>query len=386
MALKVGFVGFGFIGKVHALSYRALPFYYDEIEEEVIFRAVATAREETALRARSRFGFERAGTDWKEVVEDPEVDIVHVVNPNVFHADVLCAAMELGKHIYCEKPLTASWDDALRVAEALQRYRGIARLCVQNRFFPATLHAAALARQGFFGDIVSFRGVYLHSGNLQPGKVLNWKARRDLGGGGVVLDLGPHIIDLLLLLCGEVEAVCAHMRVVEGGREVEAPARPPLTADAEDQAVLLLRLKNGAVGTVEVSKVAAGSEDDLRFEVHGTGGAVRFSLMQPNVLEVFDQRTPGSTWQRVWTAGNYPERGAVLGKMAVGWVRAHIASLYDFVTAVRRGKPSEPDLADGVRLQAILEAAYRSAERGSVWEQVPSPPAALQGKQKAEDT
>jgi len=370
MRWNVGFVGFGFIGKIHALAYRSLPFYYDETPGEYRFLKVCTSRPETAQRAKEKFGFREAVTDWREVVEDPEIQIVHVAQPNVFHRDVIMAAMEAGKHIYCEKPLTATWKEACEIAGRLSGYRAVSQMCVQNRFFAAVLHAAELAREGFPGEVLAFRGLYLHSGNLDPGKVLNWKATVDYGGGGVILDLAPHIVDLLQLLCGEVRAVFAEKRIAVRERSVRVGDREVGGPTAEDHAVLLLRLSEGRVGTVEVSKVATGSQDELRFEIHGTGGALAFNLMEPNVLRVFDQSRPHLGWQERPTGGNYKEKGTVPGKMAVGWVRGHVASLYNFLTAVARGEPTRPDLADGVRLQAVLHAAYESSNKGA-WVEVP---------------
>lgn len=370
---RVGFIGFGFIGKVHALAYRSLPFYYDEMPGEYRLAHVVTSRPETAALARERFGFERASCQWREVIDDPSIDIVHVAQPNVFHRDVLLAAMAQGKHIYCEKPLTATWVEAQDVARALPGYRGTAQMCLQNRFFPATQKAAALVREGFLGDTLCFRGSYLHSGAVDPTRPLNWKATAQLAGGGVINDLGPHVIDMLTLLCGSPAAVCAHTRLSFPERRVVAAGAGTDAPTAEDHAVALLRLDNGATGTVEMSKAATGTLDELRFEIHGTAGAMRFDLMRPNWLEVFAQDRADDGWRHLPTAGHYAQKGAVPGKAAVGWVRAHIACLHAFLSRVARGEPAEPDLAEGVRLQAVIEAAYRSARSGA-WCPVPEAP------------
>ncbi len=362
MMWNVGFIGFGMIGKVHAHAYRSLPTYYNDPPGEFRFRAVATSRRETAREAQARFGFERATTDWREIVNDPNIHIVHVAHPNSRHKEVLLSAMEGGKHIYCEKPLTATWGEAREVASRLGSYRGISQMCLQNRFFAATLKAAELKRSGFLGEILCFRGMYLHSGMLDSAKVLNWKATMKYGGGGVINDLGPHIIDLLQLLCGRFEEVLAEKRIALPDRKVKLGDESPVAPDAEDHAVMLLKLPGGAVGSAEVTKVATGTQDELRFEVHGTRGALRFDLMSPHWIEVFQQESSPGGWQRIPAGGNYPQKGAVQPKMAVGWIRAHIASLHNFLCAVQRGEPTRPDLKDGVQLQAALDAAYRSAE------------------------
>ena len=167
------------------------------------------------------------------------------------------------------------------------------------------------------------------------------------------------------LLAGPIDAVSAATRIALPDRRVVvggADAGPPT---AEDHAVALVRLAGGGTGTVEVSKVATGTLDELRIEVHGTGGALRFDLMTPNWLDVFDQRRPEEGWRRVPTIGNYPDKNALRGKNAIGWVRSHIACLYNFLCAAAGGRPAAPDLAAGIRLQALCDAVYRSAASGS---------------------
>lgn len=365
MRRRVGFIGFGFIGRVHAFAYRALPFHYERLPGEYELAAVATSRPETAEAARARGGFTRAARDWREIIEDPSIEIVHIATPNALHREALCAAIDAGKHIYCEKPLAATLDGARAVGAKLASYRGTGQMVLQNRFFAATVKAAELAREGFLGDVLCARGSYLHSGTLDARKPLNWKSTVELGGGGVVNDLGPHLFDLLELLAGPIAEVSAatrislpDRRVAVGGAETGAPT-------AEDHAVALLRLAGGGAGTAEVSKVAAGTLDELRIAVHGTGGAMRFDLMAPSWLDVFDQRRPDEGWHRLPAVGNYPDKNAIGGKNSIGWVRGHIACLYNFLCAAAEGRPASPDLAAGVRLQAVCDAVYRSAAAGS---------------------
>lgn len=373
MHWKVGIIGFGFIGKIHALAYQSLPYYYDRMPGRYELAAVATSRPETAEEAGRRFGFQKTTTHWQDLVSDPDIAIIHVAHPNRGHREVLLAAMAAGKHIYCEKPLTADWDEALAVHAALPDYSGISQVCVQNRFQAAMCEAAEKARQGFLGDIVAFRGVYLHSGNVSPGKVLNWKATLKASGGGVINDLAPHLFDMIQVLCGPIKAVSCEKRLTFPDRQVNHPTDRAARPNAEDHAVMMLKLANDAVGSAEVSKACTGKQDELSVTVHGTLGAIHFNLMDPYWLHVYDQRHPEQGWMAIPTGGHFPDTGAVPGKVPVGWMRGHIASLHHFLTGVAQGKPVKPDLADGVQLQGILHSAYRAAESGQ-WEQVPVPP------------
>lgn len=148
--------------------------------------------------------------------------------------------------------------------------------------------------------------------------------------------------------------------------------------DVEEAAAMMLRCTDGAFGTVEVSKIATGTEDELRFEIHGRSGAVRFNLMQPNYLEVYDERPPegeyGGTrgWTRIATVQRYPDAAFPGPKFSIGWVRAHVECLHAFLGAVAEGREARPSLTEGLHLQRVLEAIRASAE-SEQWHELPQP-------------
>jgi len=369
--LRVGFVGFGFIGKVHAYCHLNMPLFYDPPPVKTTLAGVCTSGPETARRARERFGFDIATNDFRDITENPDIRIVHITSPNLFHLEQLLSAMAPGKHVYCEKPLTANLEQAREVEGALAGYEGTHQMCLQNRFFPATLRAKQLMDEGFLGRILSFRASYLHSGSADPNAPLKWKLDRAMGG-GVLLDLGSHVIDLVRHLCGEFAEVLMESSIAYPERpSVGEPGRKVKVA-AEDLAVLLVRTTDGALGTVEASKVATGTEDELRIEVHGSEGALRFDSMQPNYLEVYSRADPqepiGGTrgWKAIATVQRYPKPAGFPGpKFSVGWVRSHLACLHNFLSAVASGVQADPGLEVGVRLQHIMAAAQRSRDARS---------------------
>jgi predicted dehydrogenase len=366
-ALRVGFVGFGFIGKVHAYAHLTMPLFYDPSSVATVLAAVCTSRPETARAAQERFGFERATDDFRAVTESPDIDVVHITSPNLFHRDHLLSALAAGKHIYCEKPLTVTLAEAREVERALGSYRGTHQMCLQNRFFPATLRAKQLIDEGFLGQLLGFRAAYLHSGSADPQAPLRWKLDRSMGG-GVLLDLGPHVIDLVRLLAGEFAEVLAATSIAYPERPSPAEPQRTVAVEAEDSALLLVRTRSGALGSIEASKVATGTEDELRLELHGSLGALRFNSMQPNYLEAYSRADPeeplGGTrgWKAVATVARYPKPADFPGpKFATGWLRSHVACLANFLAAVAAGRKAEPGIEVGVRLQEIMDAARRSA-------------------------
>ena len=369
--LRVGFVGFGFIGKVHAYCHMNMPLFYDPPPVKTTLAGVCTSRPETARQAKERFGFDIATNDFRDITENPDIEVVHITSPNLFHREQLLSAMAAGKHVYCEKPLTADLEQAREIEGALPDYVGTHQMCLQNRFFPATLRAKQLVEEGFLGQVLSFRAAYLHSGSADPDAPLKWKLDRAMGG-GVLFDLGSHVIDLVRHLCGEFGEVLMESSIAYPERPSVGDPSRKVTVAAEDLAVLLVRTARGALGTIEASKVATGTEDELRIEVHGSEGALRFNSMQPNYLEVYTRTDPeepiGGTrgWKAIATVQRYPKPASFPGpKFSVGWVRSHPACLHNFLSGIAEGRVPDPGLEVGVRLQEIMAAAQHSRDTRS---------------------
>ena len=373
--LRLGVLGFGMIGKVHVYAYHNMHLYYDPPPVQTRLVGVCTGHTETAEAARELMGFEFATTDWREITQNPKIDIVNICTPNHLHRDQLLSAMANGKHIYCDKPLTATVHEARDVEAALDKYRATHQMTFNYRFLPATLRAKQLIDQGFLGDPLCFRAVYLHSGSADPQAPLKWKLSAKAGG-GVIHDLGSHVIDLMRHYLGEFgEIACATKIAYDTRPAIDDPSRR-VPVEAEDHAVMMVRTRGGAFGTIEASKIATGTEDELRFEIHGTRGGLRFDLMQPSWLEAFEagvsEKPLGGErgWKRIATVHRYePPAGWPGPKMPGGWMRAHVAGLYNFLDAIATGRKAEPGLETGVRVQEIMDAAHRSAREGG-WVEV----------------
>jgi predicted dehydrogenase len=243
----------------------------------------------------------------------------------------------------------------------------------QYRYIPAIMKAKELVDAGRLGRIFTYRAEYLHSGYQDPNRPLSWRMKKEEGGSGALGDLGSHVIDLIRHLVGEFASVQGHLETFIQERPVSkgAAEKGPVTVD--DVAWFQARMANGAVGTVEASRFATGTLDDLRIWIYGEKGAVKFDLMDPNFLYYFDE-TGGKGdfggergWQRFDTVGNYPGAKAPPPRAPLGWHRAHAESQYRFIQAVADGAAPSPGVVDGLRAQLVMDAVERSSGQDGAW-------------------
>ena len=369
--IRVGIIGFGFMGKTHTYGYRTIPLHYGNLPFKIKLVGVCDSSATAAYQAKETLDFEFATTHPDDLLNRSDINVVDVCTPNVFHREMVMKALSAGKNIYCDKPLTSSYEESKEIVNALANSRSINQMALQYRFFPATMRAKELIREGRIGKIMSFRACYLHSGSVDPNKPLGWKQDKKFGGGGVLFDLGSHVLDLIYHLLGEYAGVLAETRIVY-------PQRPDKTGrmidiEADDLALMLVRMKNGSTGVIEASKIATGANDELRFEIHGDRGAIRFNLMDPNWLDFYDNTVPEAPlggvkgFTRIECVQRFYQPGGDFpnSKFSIGWIRSHVHSLYNFLDCVHTGRPASPSFKEGAYIQHVMEQAYVSDQQKS---------------------
>ena len=366
--LRIGLVGYGFIGKVHTLAYQTLSMFYDPLPARVRLVGVCAASQASAQKGVEQGGYEFGTTDWRQLVERGDIDVIDCCTPNFLHKEVVIGAMRAGKHVYCDKPLATNLAEAQEIV-AVARESGVQHQMTFNyRFLPATMRAKQLVQEGFLGRVFSFRVAYLHSGYTDAERPFSWRLDVTRSGGGALFDLGSHALDLLRFLLGEYDSVSALTETLI--KERPLPGRPgeKRPVEVDDLVLMTARMANGAVGSVEASRLATGTNDELRFEIHGQQGAMRFNLMDPNWLYVYDVREPDSPlggqrgFKAIETVQRYPPPAALPGpKFSIGWLRSHIASQYEFISSLAEGRSTRPDFVDGMKVQEVMEAGYISA-------------------------
>lgn len=288
--IGVAVAGTGFIGPVHIEALRRL--------ESVHVTGVLGSRPEKSEQARGQLGLPKAYANLDEVLDDPDVEAVHLAIPNVLHYDYAKRVLEAGRHVMCEKPLAMNAAESAELVEAAERSGLEAGVCYNIRFYPINLHARQLIADGEIGAIHSVVGSYVQDWLLYDTDY-NWRVLAEKGGPLRALsDIGTHWIDLVCSITGlKVESVLADLKTVHPVRkrpvgEVETftgkkggpQEREDVEITTEDCGSVLFRFKGGAKGQLWVSQVTAGRKNNVRYEISGAKHALSWHSQAPNEL------------------------------------------------------------------------------------------------------
>jgi len=395
--LRVGVVGLGWMGQVHARAYtRVAQHYLDAPLRPVLVAVADNAGDERLARAVAAYGFADVHADWRELVARDDIDLIDICTPGDSHAEIALAALAAGKHVLCEKPLANSVAEARTMTDAAAAARagGVLTMCGFNyRRVPAVAYLRQLIADGRLGEIRHVRAVYLQDWITDPQFPLVWRLQRERAGSGALGDIGAHIIDLTQFVTGQqITGVSAltetfvkerplaggstGLSATAGGPDGGAPTGP-VTVD--DAALFLARLSGGAVATYEATRFATGHKNGMRVEVNGSLGSAVFELERLNELQFHDATRPGPEQGFTRILVTEPEHPY----LSAWWPPGHIIGyehsfthqMRDLIEAVATGTDPRPSFVDGLRVQLVLDAVSRSAELGSSWVGVAPVPA-----------
>lgn len=368
--LGIGLIGYGGIGRVHAMAYRNLPFHYGLPGDSFQIVGVATSRPETAQQAAAEIGCPVWTADYRELLAREDVHLIDCTAPNHLHEEIVIAAAETGKYIYCEKPLARTAAEGRRIARAVEKVGVKNQVAFNFRFFPAIIRARQLVEAGFVGRVFSFRGRYYRSSYINDDKPLSWRLQKKIAGGGALFDLGSHALDLAYYLLGDFGAVQATLDTLIEERPISAGSDEKGRVDVDDIALLHLRMADGTLGLMEISRMGTGATNDLEFEIFGDKGALRFNAANPSWLEVYDTTDPAQPlgglrgFRKVETVQHYAGQKAPSWTMPPSFTRAHAESQYQFLRAIWDGTDPAPTIADAQHIQEVMEAAVISSAEG----------------------
>lgn len=363
-SLGIGLIGTGWMGKCHARAYGSVKAVFGDVPTprlEVLCEQPADKAQAMA----AQFGFARATDDWRDLIADPNVDIVSVTTPNKLHAEMAIAALAAGKHVHCEKPMALTIADAKRMvaaAKAAGRQTIVGYNYIHN---PAFVHAAKLVSEGAIGRPVHFRGFADEDYQADPDLAWTWRATKAEAGLGSLGDLACHLVSMAVGLMGPIDSLLADNQTIHATRpSPDGGDRRPV--ENEDVSSALVRFAGGAYGVISSSRSAWGRKNLLGIEVHGTKGMIRFDQERMNELHLF-RNDGGKATQGFTTILSAPEHppygsfipaaGHQLGFNDLKTIEAHI-----FLRAIASGHPAFPSFADALAFEKVIHAAALSSD------------------------
>ena len=374
--IRAAIIGTGFMGEAHAEALRRVP--------GVEVTAVASHRQAHAGALAARWGVPFATDDWRAAVDRADVDVVHDCTPNDLHVEVNRAALEAGKHVVSEKPLTTTVQDAEALVRLAAETGLVAAVNFNYRFYPLVQHARALVESGDVGRVHVVHGQYVQDWLLRETDY-NWRVEAPAGGASrAFADIGSHWCDLVQFVTGQrITSVCADLFTVHGTRQKPTRAAETfqsgggetesVAVGTEDGATVLLRFEGGARGALTVSQVSAGRKNAQAFEVDGSRCALAWNQERPDELWIGHRdrpnetlvKDPGLLAEAARPYAHYP--GGHPEGYPVGF-KNHFLAVYRAVRAHAEGRPAEPDFptfADGLRAARLTDAVLESARRGA---------------------
>jgi predicted dehydrogenase len=376
-ALGVAVVGFGWMGRVHTQAYARVLHHFPHLALRPEPVAVADEVPGRAEEAAARYGFASALRDWRDLAADPRVEAVSITAPNFLHREIGVAMAEAGKHIWIEKPVGLTADDARAVSDAVAKAGVRGTVGFNYRNAPAVVAARELVASGGIGDVTHVRIRLFSDYAAHPDGALTWRYERERGGSGVLGDLASHGVDLARFLLGEIEALAADTAVFVPLRarpdgatagHTRATGGEPAPVENEDYVSCLLRFASGARGVLEACRVSVGEQNNYGFEIHGTKGAVFWDFRRMGELGVSRGTTyqdqPVSTVYVGPGAGDYAafQPGAA---NSMGYDDLKVVEAHTFLRSIADNRPYGATPVDAVRSATALDAMALSAESGT---------------------
>jgi predicted dehydrogenase len=368
--IGVGMLGYAFMGKAHSNAYKKLPYMMYPPVAIPTLAAICGRSESAVAEAAKRYGYAAYYTDWREMLEDENVQLFDNGGPNYMHAEPCIAAADAGKAVFCEKPLGRTAEESKEMLDAVTK-AGVKHMVAYNyRFVPAVRQVRNLIESGALGQIYHFRAVYLQEW-IMPHYDLGmiWRLEKEKAGSGALGDLGAHIIDLARFLVGEISSVSAMTRTFIKNRPYDDGTTG--TVDVDDAFVSAVAFENGAIGTLEASRFAAGRKNGQRFEINAENGTVVFSLERLNELQVFwvgekPEDTQGfhdvmvsepshPWWDNWWPQGHI-----------IGWEHSFVHEINHLLDCMVNDKDVAPygaTFEDGYRAAVVCDAILKSAKK-----------------------
>lgn len=382
---NVGLIGAGFMSKAHSIAYSGMPIFFHPAPAMPVKMTLVDANPQAAKEGVERFGFQKYSTDWRDIVNDPDIHVVDICTPNNAHAEIAIAAARAGKHILCEKPLALTSEEAKAMYFAAKEAGVTTMVAFNYRRTPAIQLAKRYIDEGAIGKILDFRGTYLQDWSADPNSPLSWRFQKPICGSGALGDIGTHVVDIIRFLVGEFDSVNARTATYIPQRPLQTSAADSLgnskgsadtpkgIVDVDDQCCFMINCKNGAFGTIEATRNAWGRNNFITVEIHGTEGSIYFNYERRDELQVCFAKDGDDRrgFRTVYTGPNHPYGEGLwpIPALGIGYTETKIIECYDFFRAITTNTQPSPSFRDGYAVELIAAAVLRSAKTKQ-WEKV----------------
>lgn len=365
--IRIGLVGAGWMGKAHSSALADAQMLFGPDYGVAAFEIVADSNEENAKAAQHKIGFKRVSTDWHDVVTDPNVDLVDIATPNAFHYQVAKAALENGKNVYCEKPLSISAAESKELA-ALAAQKGVINYVgFNNTMNPANAYVRELVQSGALGKIMRFMGTYDQDQLLDESLPITWCHINKLAGCGALGDLGSHLLSISQFIMGDITAVNAMSSIIFPKRPKSAGSTEMADVENEDIITFMAEYANGATGTIAASRVATGRKIYLCYEIQGTKGSVRYDLERMGEVQVYfqsdNERDRG--FRTVLLNPKHKGYSAFqpAGGISIAYNDMKILEVHELFAALTKGEPYVCNFEFGYKIDRTVAAVLESAKK-----------------------
>lgn len=370
--LRIGMVGYGFMGRTHSNAFSQAPKYFD-LPREPELTAICARSQDRAEAFAANWGYGSVETDWRRLIERDDIDLIDIAAPNDMHHDIAIAAAEAGKMVMCEKPLGRTAAESAEMVSAVET-AGVPNMVWYNyRRIPAVSMAKRLIDEGRLGRIFHYRAKFLQdwtiSADLPQGGEGLWRLDVNVAGSGVTGDLLAHCIDTAMWLNGGIKSVTAMTETFIKERQHSLTGKSEAVG-IDDACAFLARFDNGSLATFESTRYARGHKALYTLEINGEDASICWDLHDLHRLEYFDHRDEGETrgWRSVHiTDGEHPYMGNwwVPG-LAIGYAESFVHQAADFIMGLD-GEAAAPTFADAHRTDMVTDAVLKSAGSGQ-WE------------------
>ncbi len=361
--IGVGLIGTGYMGKCHALAWTGVHAVFDDTP--IVRRVMLCEVEEGLARRRAdEFGFEASTDDWRELIADPGVEVVSITTPNALHAQMAIAALEAGKHVWCEKPMAPSLDESERMAAAAHAAGQVAILGYNYIQSPAARYIGALLNSGAIGPLNHFR-LEMDEDYLADAEApFSWRSQAS-SGYGALDDFVVHPLSLITTLIGAPIEVFGEMSKPYQDRPDGGGRRPVETCDI---ATALIRMADGVTGTIQANRCAWGRKGRLQLQVFGARGAIVFDQERFNEVGIYLAEGPPEAqgFRQILMGPAHPpyERFIVAPGHQMGFNDLKIIEAHEFLNRILGRSALTIDFDAGLAIERTVHAIARSSREG----------------------